>query len=79
MASSESDLDVCALFENSAPEVTSRGLSSNAAIGGLRFMPGRPNMHELVMNEMAEVWNSSSNIRVLTWGPAQMADQCQEQ
>jgi hypothetical protein len=77
VASSESDLDDCALSKNSAPEVTSTGLSSTAAIGGLRFMTGHPKMPELVMNEVAEARNSSLDIGVLSCGPAQMADQCQ--
>lgn len=38
-------------------------------------MPGRPNIHELIMSEMGEAGNSSSSIGVLTCGPAQMADQ----
>lgn len=74
--SSESDLDDCALSKKPAPEVTSTGLSSPASNGGLRFMPGRPNIHELVMNEVVEAQNNSSSIGVLTCGPAQMADQC---
>jgi hypothetical protein len=72
----ESESDDCALSKKSVPGVTSTGVSSPASNGGLRFMAGRPNIHELVMNEVHEARTSSSSIGVLTCGPSQMADQC---
>ncbi|KAJ5444686.1 FAD-binding 8 [Penicillium daleae] len=71
----EFDSDDCVLSKNCAPEVMSTRVGSPASNGSLRFMPGRPNIHELIMSEMGEARNSSSSIGVLTCGPAQMADQ----
>ncbi|KAJ5113971.1 FAD-binding 8 [Penicillium angulare] len=54
--------------------VSSTPVSSPSQIG-VRFMPGRPNMRELFMAEVAESKDSSSSLGVLTCGPAQMADE----
>lgn len=44
--------------------------------GGLRFLPGRPSVRQLLMTEVEECKASSSTLGVLTCGPAQMADEC---
>jgi hypothetical protein len=72
----ESESDDCALSKKSVPGVTGTGVSSPASNGGLRFMTGRPYIHELVTSEVQGARTSSSSIGVLTCGPAQMADQC---
>lgn len=43
---------------------------------GLQFVPGRPNVHELVMAEVEKSKASSSSLGVFTCGPAQMAGEC---
>ncbi|CAG8200313.1 unnamed protein product [Penicillium salamii] len=43
---------------------------------GVRLMPGRPNVAELLTAEVEESKASASSLGVLTCGPAQMADEC---
>jgi NAD(P)H-flavin reductase len=50
--------------------------SSPTRSGGVRFMPGRPNVQELLMAEVEDSKASTSSIGVFTCGPAQMADEC---
>lgn len=74
--SQESESDDCALSKKSVPGFTSTEVSLPASNGGMQFMAGRPNIHELVMNEAQKAKTSSSSIGFLTCEPAQMADQC---
>ncbi|KAJ6027669.1 FAD-binding 8 [Penicillium canescens] len=55
---------------------TATPVSSPTRSGGVRFMPGRPNVRELLMAEVEESKASTSSIGVFTCGPAQMADEC---
>ncbi|KAJ6008825.1 FAD-binding 8 [Penicillium canescens] len=55
---------------------TATPVSSPTRSGGVRFMPGRPNVRELLMAEVEENKASTSSIGVFTCGPAQMADEC---
>lgn len=59
-----------------APVIKATGTESPTSNNSLRFMPGRPNIRETVMSEVSEARSSSTNLAVLTCGPAQMADEC---
>ncbi|KAJ5816157.1 FAD-binding 8 [Penicillium robsamsonii] len=59
-----------------APVIKATGADSSTSNSSLRFMPGRPNIHETVMSEVQEAQTSLTNLAVLTCGPAQMADEC---
>ncbi|KGO39956.1 FAD-binding 8 [Penicillium expansum] len=59
-----------------APVIKATGADSPTSKSGVRFTPGRPNIHDAVMSEVQEAQTSSANLAVLTCGPAQMADEC---
>ncbi|KAJ5787390.1 FAD-binding 8 [Penicillium paradoxum] len=59
-----------------APAIKAAGTDSLMSNRSPRFMPGRPNIREIVMAEVQEAQASSTNLGVLTCGPAQMADEC---
>ncbi|KAJ5732357.1 FAD-binding 8 [Penicillium malachiteum] len=51
-------------------------VSPTSSGASARFMPGRPNIRGTIAAEVNEARNSSTNLGVLTCGPAQMADEC---
>ncbi|KAJ5373542.1 FAD-binding 8 [Penicillium concentricum] len=59
-----------------APVIRATGADSPTSNSSLRFMPGRPDIREIVKSEVQDSQNSSTNLAVLTCGPAQMADEC---
>ncbi|KAJ5150583.1 FAD-binding 8 [Penicillium coprophilum] len=59
-----------------APVIKATGVDSPTSNSSLRFLPGRPNIRETIMSEVQEAQTSSTNLAVLTCGPAQMADEC---
>lgn len=59
-----------------APVIKATGAESPTSNSSLRFIPGRPNIRETVISEVSEAQTSSTNLAVLTCGPAQMADEC---
>ncbi|KAJ5501641.1 FAD-binding 8 [Penicillium expansum] len=59
-----------------APVIKATGADSPTSKSGVRFTPGRPNIHDAIMSEVQEAQTSSANLAVLTCGPAQMADEC---
>ncbi|CAI7641743.1 unnamed protein product [Penicillium glandicola] len=75
---SESD-DVSVSKEVSSGDATvikATRAGSPTSNNSLRFMPGRPSIRKTVMSEVQEAKISSTNLAVLTCGPAQMADEC---
>ncbi|KAJ5729652.1 FAD-binding 8 [Penicillium malachiteum] len=78
----KSDSDISASKEVS-PTVASVGetkasgtVSPTSSGASAQFMPGRPNIRVTIATEVNEARNSSTNLGVLTCGPAQMADEC---
>lgn len=74
---SESDTTIAKeLSLGAAPAIKTTGSDSSISSSSLRFMPGRPNIGDIVAAEVQEAQSSSTNLGVLTCGPAQMADEC---
>lgn len=75
----DSNSDCAEAEVNSTPKEKTSAITSNPVNSltnsGLRFLPGRPNLRELLMTEVNECKNSSSSLCVFTCGPAQMADE----
>lgn len=74
-----SDSDISAsmqLASEVVPEIKATETVSPASDKSPQFMPGRPNVRATVLSEVEECRNSSTNLGVLTCGPAQMADEC---